>query len=99
MLEKVLEHKACEYIRDLTGLAFKWVSPGMPGVPDRIFILPGPRIIFCEFKRPGKPDALSPRQIKFRRKLIAMGCDVWVTDDMEKFKDAVYRLMKSGEAQ
>lgn len=28
-------------IRKLGGRAFKWVSPGNDGVPDRIVVLPG----------------------------------------------------------
>lgn len=37
-------------IRKLGGWAYKWVSPGNDGVPDRIVILPGQRPIFVELK-------------------------------------------------
>ena len=46
MYESTFERKLCEYIKSLGGKAYKWVSPGTPGVPDRIAILPGGRIIF-----------------------------------------------------
>ena len=40
MYESTFERKLCEYIKSLGGKAYKWVSPGAPGVPDRIAILP-----------------------------------------------------------
>ena len=58
MYESALERKICDYIKTLGGKAYKWVSPGAPGVPDRIAILPGGRIIFIEVKRPGLSDGL-----------------------------------------
>ena len=36
MLEKVLERKLVRAVRDSGGLALKFVSPGMAGVPDRL---------------------------------------------------------------
>ena len=35
------------------GRCLKWVSPGSNGMPDRICLLPGGRILFAEVKRPG----------------------------------------------
>lgn len=32
------------------GEAYKWTSPGNDGVPDRIVMLPGGRLIFVELK-------------------------------------------------
>ena len=46
MYESTFERKLCEYIKSLGGKAYKWVSPGAPGVPDRIAILPRGRITF-----------------------------------------------------
>ena len=37
-------------IRKLGGRAFKWVSPGNDGVPDRIVVLPGYPAVFVELK-------------------------------------------------
>ena len=38
----------------LGGLAPKFVSPGLNGVPDRLVLLPGGRVIFVELKAPKK---------------------------------------------
>lgn len=40
MLEKELERKFMYTIKKLGGKAYKFVSPGNAGVPDRIVILP-----------------------------------------------------------
>lgn len=55
MLEKDVEGYLRRRIRDrLGGMALKFVSPGLSGVPDRIVLLPGGRIVFVETKAPGK---------------------------------------------
>lgn len=90
MLEKTVERAVCNYARLCGGHAFKWVSPGCSGVPDRICILPSGRVVFIELKRPGVKNGLSPRQAKIIGKLRALGCTVWVINDAadarEKFR-------------
>lgn len=86
MYESTFERKLCEYIKSLGGKAYKWVSPGAPGVPDRIVILPRGRIIFIEVKRPGLSDGLSIRQKKVITTLEGLGCTVWRISDMENLK-------------
>lgn len=55
MLEKDIESHLCRRVKnDLHGIAFKFVSPGFNGVPDRIVLVPGGRIYFVETKAPGK---------------------------------------------
>lgn len=84
MLESGFEKTVCKYIKLCGGRAFKWVSPGCLGVPDRICILPGGRIIFIEVKRPGLKDGRSPRQKKIMALLLSLGCTVWRLDDKEE---------------
>lgn len=86
MYESTFERKLCEHIKSLGGKAYKWASPGAPGVPDRIAILPGGRIIFIEVKRPGLSDGLSIRQKKVISTLEGLGCTVWRISDMEDLK-------------
>lgn len=50
MKESEIERKLGEGIKKLGGLYYKFVSPNLPGVPDRIVILPGGRVIFVELK-------------------------------------------------
>lgn len=48
--ERDIERKLGEGIKKLGGLYYKFVSPNLPGVPDRIVILPGGRVVFVELK-------------------------------------------------
>ena len=54
MLEKDIETKLRNKVKALGGRAYKFVSPGNSGVPDRLVVLPGGKIGFAELKRPGK---------------------------------------------
>ena len=51
MKEREIETLLREGIKKMGGRAYKWVSPGNAGVPDRIVILPGGRIVFVELKQ------------------------------------------------
>jgi hypothetical protein len=51
-------------------LCLKFVSPGFPGVPDRIVISSAGRVAFVECKAPGqKPRRAQPAVIKALREL------------------------------
>lgn len=87
MREKTIEQKLVKYIKSLGGLCPKFESPGMDGMPDRICLLPGGRIIFAELKAPGKkPRALQSLRMK---QLSALGFHYVVIDDPERISDAV----------
>ena len=82
MREAGIERKIVDAIKSKGGLCLKWVSPGYTGVPDRIAILPGGRILFIEVKKPGT-GRLSPRQKRVGNLLRARGCTVLVVDKTE----------------
>lgn len=74
MLEKDIEKILVAEVRKLGGRAYKWVSPGNDGVPDRIVVLPGMRPVFVELKSDtGKLSTLQSVQIK---RLLDFGQDV-----------------------
>lgn len=50
MREKVIEQYLREQVYENFGRCFKWVSPGNPGVPDRIVIFKNNVIVFVELK-------------------------------------------------
>lgn len=71
--------------RKLGGRAYKWVSPGNSGVPDRIVILPDQRPIFVELKTEnGRLSALQGIQIK---KLEVLGQPVRVLKGETEVRD------------
>ena len=53
MKESELERILIEEVRREGGKAYKWVSPGNVGVPDRIVFFPGGEIYFVELKADG----------------------------------------------
>ena len=67
--EKATEEYLREEIRKAGGIAYKFVSPGQPGVPDRIVCLPNGRIFFVELKSEGKKstDQQRRQQDRLRR--------------------------------
>lgn len=80
--EKEIEAAFCKMVKRHGGLSLKWVCPGRRGVPDRIVILPGARIIFVELKRP-KNGKISALQKWWRKKLIDFGFLFFVVNDHE----------------
>ncbi len=82
MEESKIERHLKKQIELLGGLALKFISPGLSGVPDRIVLLPQGRIIFVELKAPGKKTR--PIQ-EYRIKMIrALGFRVEIIDSIEK---------------
>lgn len=73
MLESTIEAKLVRGVKALGGIAYKFVSPGTAGVPDRIVVLPGGRVIFVELKT--DPGRLSPGQRVQLGKLRALGAE------------------------
>ena len=55
-LEKDIEKALGRMVGRRGGRCLKWICPGWAGVPDRIILLPGGRIIFVELKRPKGSD-------------------------------------------
>ena len=78
MLEKSVEQALRKAVRERGGLAPKFVSPGLSGVPDRIVLMPGGRCAFVELKAPGKH--MRPLQGKQKRQLEALGFRVYIID-------------------
>lgn len=81
-LERDIERKLRIMVEDRRGLCLKWVCPGWAGVPDRIVLLAGGRVVFVELKRPFG-GRLSKLQKWWHKKLLDLGFQVWVVWDQE----------------
>ena len=79
MTEKELELMLVKEVKRRGGRAFKFISPGINGVPDRLVLLPLGKIGFVEVKAPGKK--MRPNQIKRKGELEALGFWVYCLDD------------------
>lgn len=82
MREKAIEAKLVRAVRQLGGLAPKFISPGLDGVPDRLVLLPGGRIAFIELKAPDKK--MRPLQVRRKGQLEALGFSVYCIDRPEQ---------------
>lgn len=84
--ESALERRLVREVERVGGKAPKWVSPGNRGVPDRLVILPGGRIVYVEMKAPGKP--LEPLQERWAKILRGLGHTIYKidsNDDIDRF--------------
>lgn len=79
MLESMVERKFVTEVKKRGGLAVKFVSPGLDGVPDRLVLFPGGRLAFVELKAPGKK--MRPLQVKRAKMLRALGFMVYCIDN------------------
>lgn len=82
MREKEIEAALRTAAKKRKGMAFKFVSPGLSGVPDRLVLLPIGKIGFIELKAPGKK--LRKLQEKRKSQLEALGFLVFCLDNKEE---------------
>lgn len=81
MRESYIERALTGAVKSRGGMALKFVSPGMSGVPDRLVLIPGGVIAFVEVKATGKQ--MRPLQIKRKRQLEELGFLVYQLDDIK----------------
>lgn len=85
-MERDVERALVKGVEALGGKAFKFVSPGNAGVPDRLVCLPGGRIVFVELKEVG--GRLSAKQVRQIDRLSRMDIEVRVLvgrDEVDAF--------------
>ncbi|MEO5342206.1 MAG: VRR-NUC domain-containing protein [Gammaproteobacteria bacterium SHHR-1] len=93
MLEKEIEAYLVERVKTLGGRAYKWTSPSHRGVPDRLVVLPGGRVMAVECKRPGgRTTRLQDREIA---RLNELGLETHVVAS----KDDIDRLLQTATRQ
>jgi len=93
--EKYIEQKLVRAVKERGGIAPKFVSPGIDGVPDRIVLLPMGRMAFVELKAPGKK--MRPLQVKRKRQLEALGFLVYCIDGVEQINEVLKEM--GGDAE
>ena len=84
-MERDIERYLVKRVKDLGGVAYKFVSPAHRGVADRLVVLPRGRVWFVEVKAPG--GRLSMLQTLFLgdvKKLGHNACVVWSKEDVDQ---------------
>jgi hypothetical protein len=83
--ESYIENYLVRKVKENNGLCLKFVSPGNPGVPDRIVITPDGRTIYVELKT--EVGRLAKIQKWQRSELEKRGADVRVLFGMDAVKE------------
>jgi len=96
MLEKEIERRLRDGVKAAGGLCLKWESPGYTGVPDRMILLPGGRILFVELKAPGKKER--PRQRVVQQILTRLGFMVFPSVDSPDKVRAIIDICREAAA-
>lgn len=95
--ERDIEKWLAGRIRQMGGEAFKFVSPGNDGVPDRLVCMPGGRVYFVELKTDeGRPSGLQQWQMERLRRL---GLNVYLITGLEEAVQFIEMLQEGGDAR
>lgn len=97
MSESSIERHLVEGVKKLGGMCVKFVSPGTPGVPDRLIITATGRIIFAELKtETGRLSKIQRYTVEQMRK---RGADVRVVKGLDAVKALLAEIggMSDGE--
>jgi hypothetical protein len=89
-LEKEIEKLLVKEVKKLGGFCWKFVSPGIVGVPDRLALLAKNKVAFIEVKKEG--ETLRPIQRKRKKQLENLGFKVYVLDSKEQVKEIIDEL-------
>lgn len=91
--EKEIESALVRAVKARGGLAIKFVSPGLSGVPDRLVLMPGGHVAFIELKAPGRK--MRPLQVRRAKQLGALGFRVFCIDSKEGIGGVIDELQSS----
>ena len=100
MKESEIEARLVRGVKALGGVAYKFVSPGKVGVPDRVVVLPGGRVIFVERKAEGgRRSPMQRQQLARRRRLGADAREVKSETGVARFLEDCCNRLEGGDAQ
>ena len=89
-MEKQIEAYLVKRVRELGGIAYKFVSPSNRGVADRLVVLPGGVVWFVEVKTQG--GRLAPLQKLFIEDMQRLEQNVtvlWSKEDVDAWIESI----------
>ncbi|MDO5049984.1 MAG: VRR-NUC domain-containing protein [Actinomycetaceae bacterium] len=91
--ERDVEKALTQAVKRRGGVAYKFTSPGLSGVPDRLILLPHRPAAFIEVKAPGqKPRPLQQHRI---RQIQNLGHKVFVLDHPSQIEGTLDEIQAS----
>lgn len=90
--EKLIERKLVDLCKLNNGLCIKLLSNFFIGLPDRMCLFPGGKIIFVELKTTGQKPRKS--QILVHNQLQKLGFKVFVVDKTEQVVELIDKIIK-----
>ena len=89
--EKLVERRLVELVKINNGMCIKLLCDQLTGLPDRLCLFPGHKIVFVELKTTGR----KPRRIQayMHKKLRALGFRVEVIDTVEGVNKFIEDIM------
>ena len=91
MTESQIESRLVKMVRERGGLCYKFVSPGNPGVPDRIIITPQGRTVYVELKT--EYGRLASIQRWQHEQMAARGIEVRIVRGLDQVKALVEEVL------
>ena len=89
--EKDVERRLVELVKINNGMCIKLLCDQLTGLPDRMCLFPGHKIIFVELKTTGrKPKRI---QVYMHNKLKALGFRVEVIDTIKGVEDFISSII------
>ena len=82
--ESYIEKELAGAVKARGGMALKFISPGLSGVPDRLVLMNCGKLAFIELKASEKQ--MRPLQLKRKRQLEALGFLVYCIDNVEEIR-------------
>ena len=95
--EKIIEKYLHDRVTEVGGTTFKFVSPGMKGVPDRVCLHPAFGVAFIECKT--KAGKLSIHQRKCFARISAAGSMVFVINSKSAVDNFIDDLILHDESE
>ena len=93
MRESFIEEKLTKAVKQNGGVCWKFTSPGIAGVPDRIILMPKGRIAFVEVKAPNQKPR--PLQLSRHKLLRRLGFQVYVREALEDIDKIIKEVMSN----
>lgn len=87
--EKLLEKKLRDGVKGVGGWSIKMVCSHVTGLPDRLCLFPGGRLVFTEVKGTGKKP--TKIQMKVHERLRSLGFQVEIIDSSLKIKKILWK--------